>query len=154
MTLLKKQAEDLKQIAASIESHVCDKADNLITIVLESKHRQRLTPNFYIGEFMCRDGSTLILIDKRLSEGLQRIRAIIGKPVIITSAFRTPEHNAAVGGADESRHKTGQAADIVVQGMTPDQVADIARQVGFRGIGIYRTFTHVDVRDAPAEWRG
>ena len=132
----------------------------LIVIVDPAKHRQRLTQNFHIGEYMCRDGSTLILIDKRLSEGLQRMRDDIKKPITITSAFRTPEHNKAIGGAqpsqtsEGSQHLFGKAADIVVAGMTPAQVAAVARRHGFTGIGTYRTFTHVDVRDKPAEWRG
>lgn len=153
------QVANLRQVANAIEKHTCKSDNNMIHIVDEAKHRQRLTPNFFIGEYMCRDGSTTIMIDKRLAEGLQAMRNIIGKPIIITSAYRTPEHNKAVGGAQPSttslgsQHLYGKAADITVRGMSGDQLAQVARQVGFTGIGVAGTWCHVDVRDIPAEWR-
>jgi zinc D-Ala-D-Ala carboxypeptidase len=59
---------------------------------------------------------------KRLAEFLEDVRALVGKPIRINSAYRSPEVNAAVGGSKTSQHCFGCAADIRVPGMTPDEV--------------------------------
>jgi len=59
---------------------------------------------------------------KRLAEFLEDVRALIGKPIRVNSAYRSPEVNAAVGGSKTSQHCFGCAADIRVPGMTPDEV--------------------------------
>lgn len=69
--------------------------------------------------------------------------------------MRCPDYNHEAGGAEDSQHLYGRAADIVVEGIHHDAVADLAeRLVQFRlgGIGRYDTFTHVDVRQGPARW--
>ena len=160
MNKLQDQANSLRKIASEIENYKPDDGRQL-TIIIAAwyKHREKLTNNFWIGEFACRDGTEGIIIDKRLAEGLQRMRDIVGKPIVITSGYRNPEHNRAVGGAlpsptsEGSQHLYGKGADIAVVGMTGDQLATIARQVGFTGIGVASTWIHVDVRDIPAEWR-
>lgn len=88
-----------------------------------------------------------------LVEKLQQLRNELGRPVIITSGYRTPEHNKRVGGASKSLHTLGQAADIVVSGVSSAQVAQAAEKVGFGGIGIYAGFTHVDI-GPKREWIG
>ncbi len=85
---------------------------------------------------------------------LQLFRDRLGKPITITSGYRCPAHNKAVGGAKESQHLLGKAADIVVKGMSPATVAEHAEAIGFGGIGRYATFTHVDVRAGRARWSG
>lgn len=78
-------------------------------------------------------------------DGLQKAW---GKPLNITSAFRTPEHNAKVGGAKNSQHTHGNAFDVDVSGMSQsDRVALItqARVSGFRGVGVYDNSLHFDV---------
>lgn len=47
---------------------------------------------------------------------LDEIRAQFGKPIIITSGYRCPQLNTAVGGVKNSQHMKGQAADIIVRG--------------------------------------
>jgi len=116
--------------------------------------KKKFAPNFAVGEFACKDGSDTILIDTQLAYYLQKIRDHFGKAVKINSGFRTPSYNAKVGGASESQHVLGTAADIVVDGVTPHQVAEYADQIGMCGIGIYKTFTHVDVRPEKARWNG
>ena len=154
------QANNLRQIAKAIEKHECGHGRQLTIIITGwHKHWEKLTNHFWIGEFACRDGTEGIIIDKRLAEGLQRMREIIGKPIVITSGYRNPEHNRAIGGAvpspasEGSQHLYGKAADIAVVGMSGERLASVARQAGFTGIGIARTWCHVDVRDTPAEWR-
>lgn len=68
---------------------------------------------------------------------LQRIRDTLGSAVVVTSGYRAPAVNKAVGGVTSSDHARGQAADIVVPGYgTPYQVAKaLAPLVSVLGIG-------------------
>lgn len=92
-------------------------------------------------------------MNPKLLELLDRIRKSVGGPVSISCAYRCPTHNAEVGGVSGSQHKLGTAADVQLpDGYTVDQLADIARICGARGIGKYSWGCHVDVRDEPAEW--
>lgn len=110
--------------------------------------------NFQIKEFACHDGSDEIRIDEELVEKLQIIRSYFGVPVSINSGYRSPEHNAFVGGVKNSNHVLGKAADIVVKGVSPKTVAEFAKKIGFRGVGLYKDFTHVDTRDKTSYWNG
>jgi uncharacterized protein YcbK (DUF882 family) len=78
-----------------------------------------------------------------------------GKAVTINSAYRTTAYNEQVDGVSGSQHCYGTAADIAVKGYTPKQIADIAREImpDWGGVGIYKNFTHVDVRAEKADWR-
>jgi len=113
-----------------------------------------VSKNFQVREFACNDGSDAILIADALIETLQKIRDHFGKPVVINSAYRTEEYNKKVGGAPKSQHVKGTAADIVVAGVDPIAVAQYAEFLlsGSGGIGVYPTFTHVDVRPSRARW--
>ena len=113
----------------------------------------KLSPNFTLSEFQCRCCGA-VRVDPELVRKLQQLRDRIGKPIAITSGYRCPAHNRAVGGATQSQHLTGKAADITVKGMAPATVADHAEAIGFGGIGRYATFTHVDCRDKKARWNG
>ena len=115
-----------------------------------------LTKNFKVREFACSDGTDVIFISMDLVEVLQKIRDHFGKPVNINSAYRTPAKNKAVGGAAYSQHLYGLAADISIAGVSPKSVADFAETLLPKsgGIGIYQSFTHVDVRTAKSRWKG
>lgn len=113
----------------------------------------RVAPNFLLREFECRDGSHQVVLHRELLERLQALRDALGRPVIISSGYRNPTHNAAVGGSPDSYHLRGMAADIRVQGLSPADLATAVRQAGFRGIGIYNDFVHVDLRECKREWR-
>ena len=115
----------------------------------------KLSTNFKVKEFACQDGSDPIFIDSELVSVLQKIRNHFGKAVNITSAYRTPNHNKNVGGTTYSQHLYGKAADIKVKGIAPKEVAEYAETVlGAGGIGIYNTFTHIDVRSTKSRWQG
>ncbi|MEW5920673.1 MAG: D-Ala-D-Ala carboxypeptidase family metallohydrolase [Bacillota bacterium] len=98
----------------------------------------RVAPNFLLREFECKDGSRQVVLHRELLERLQALRDALGRPVIV--------NNAAVGGSPHSYHLRGMAADIRVPGLSPAELATAARQASFRGIIIYPTFVHVDVR--------
>ena len=112
----------------------------------------KVAKNFKLREFECKDGSHLVKVDHRLVERLQKLRDRLGKPIIITSGYRTPEHNKKVGGAPNSQHLHGTAVDIKIYGMTPKQILPHAEAVGFTGIGLYSGHIHVDVRKNKARW--
>ena len=84
-----------------------------------------------------------------LVDVLEAFRAIVGKPVIVSSAYRCPQHNAEAGGAGRSEHVEGLAADIRVEGMTATRLEALARKIpAIRGIGRndHQEYIHVDVR--------
>lgn len=121
----------------------------------QSKYRKKkITPHFTVGEIVCKDGSPEYIINGAVLEGLEKLRAIIGKPIIINSAYRTPEYNAKVGGSPRSQHMLGNAVDFHVKGMNTTTVYEILRKNGFlgkvfTGVGVYNSFVHVDVRPNP-----
>ena len=95
-------------------------------------------------ELACR-GTGSLLVDVDAIDRLERMRGIVGKPFIITSAYRSPLHNARVGGAPRSFHKLGRAFDIRLQGHVKGYLMEIAREVGFGGVAARRnSFIHVD----------
>lgn len=124
---------------------------------------RRLSANFTVREFACLDGSDPVFIDTRLVQVLQSIRDHFGKPVVITSAYRTAAHNKAVGGAKYSQHCYGRAADIRVAGVTVERLAAYAEKLlpDTGGIGRYPVrsgrptgWVHVDVRTVKSRWKG
>ena len=124
---------------------------------------RRLSANFRLREFACRDGSDPVFIDTRLVQVLQNIRDHFGEPVVITSAYRTAAHNKAVGGAAYSQHCYGRAADIRVAGVTVERLAAYAEKLlpDTGGIGRYPVrsgrptgWVHVDTRPAKSRWKG
>lgn len=116
----------------------------------------QLSPNFWLSEFQSKDGADMILLDSDLVNILQNIRDHFGSPMILSSAYRSPEHNANVGGEWNSRHTKGEAADIWIDGVDPLDVAKYAESIGVMGIGWYPNdgFTHIDTRENKSYWKG
>ena len=115
-----------------------------------------IAPNFRLYEFESPD-TLEVMVDPRLVARLQSLRDALGKPIKVTSGYRTPEHNASptVGGEPDSQHLCGKAADIVVSGVSVGKLAKLAAAAGFTGIGTYNDgHLHVDVRDGRARWSG
>jgi hypothetical protein len=102
--------------------------------VQESAWRWR---NFSPAEIACR-GTGKLLINPAALDKLQALRIRLSKPLIIRSAYRSPEHNRAVGGAKASKHIDGTAFDIAMSNHDPVKFAEAARAVGFLGFGTYR----------------
>lgn len=132
---------------------------NGASVVIYSKKydgSKKLSTNFKVKEFACKDGSDPIFVSPALVEVLQSIRSHFGRAVTITSGYRTVAHNKKEGGATYSRHLYGMAADIKVSGVTPKKVAAYVETLlpNSGGIGVYKNFVHVDVRAARARWNG
>ncbi len=123
---------------------------------------EKLSPNFRVREFQCPCGcSGSFPIDGKLVEYLQNIRDYFGVPVHISSAYRCESYNTKADGSDSSRHKTGMAADIWVEGYLKDPrtVAQYAESIGILGIGLYEGsrdmwFVHIDTRTQRSFWEG
>jgi len=90
--------------------------------------------NFSPAEIACRGSGSLLLNEEALDK-LQALRDWIGKPLIVRSAYRSPEHNRAVGGAPRSKHMDGTAFDIAMANHDPMAFEAAARAVGFLGFG-------------------
>ena len=126
-----------------------------------------LSPAFRVREFRCRDGSDTILIDEGLVVLLQCIREHFGKPVTITSGYRTEHYNhvtlpaKGIKTSRNSQHLLGRAADIQVQDTDPLAVAAYAESLmpGWGGVGRYpvkagraKGWVHVDTRPNKSRW--
>jgi hypothetical protein len=76
-----------------------------------------------------------------------------GSALPVSSAYRSPEENRAVGGAAKSRHMSGDALDIDLTGMPKRdrlRLINMASEVGFGGIGIYENSIHLDMSNRRA----
>ena len=123
---------------------------------------EKVSPNFWLSELLHSDTAvrlgipnvpkTVALANVRnvLAPGLERIRALLGKPVLVSSGYRSPELNAAVHGAANSAHLLGLAADFRAPAFgTPLQIAkalsrfDAAVEVNFDQLIQEGTWVHV-----------
>jgi len=86
-----------------------------------------------------------------LLDRLDILRARCGFPLTVLSAFRSPYHNAFVGGAVFSLHLKALAVDLSVVGQDKKSIERIAKEEGFTGFGYYRTFLHIDL-GRPRTW--
>ena len=120
--------------------------------------------NFTLSEFNSKDGAAMPLeVAQNITElmnNLQVLRDFYRKPITINSGYRSPEHNKKIGGVTNSKHVLGLAADIVVKGVDPSDVARtiemLIRQGKMKegGVGRYKNFTHYDHRGTKARWLG
>jgi uncharacterized protein YcbK (DUF882 family) len=128
-----------------------------------NKMNGKLSRNFDLKEFASKDGAETppdVLENlRKLAANLEKIRAHFGNvPIKINSGYRSPAHNAKVNGKSKSLHMTGKAADFVIQGYTPQQIAAelekliAAKKISQGGIGIYPNFIHYDIRGKKARW--
>jgi hypothetical protein len=130
--------------------------DYLAPLEVDELPEGYLSKNFHEDEFRCQGLGTLPLqgMDPALIDALQALRDHYGVPMTINSGYRSPEHNAAVGGAPNSQHVKGTAVDFVVKGVSPAQVYALLDPVWEGGLGKYNTFTHIDTRAGRARWTG
>lgn len=106
-------------------------------------------PNFSPAELACR-GTGQLMIDPASLDKLQALRTLLGVPLVVLSAYRSPEHNRRVGGAEHSQHLLAHAYDISMANLDPAAFEAAARSVGFTGFGYYphQNFMHIDTGPA------
>jgi uncharacterized protein YcbK (DUF882 family) len=122
----------------------------------------KLTENFRLQEFQSGDGANFpaaVLINlSKLAKNLQVLRYELKQSITITSGYRSPKHNRAVGGVENSQHVLGKASDLQAQNTTPKQLATLIeklileRKMDQGGVGIYPDFVHYDIRGTKARW--
>jgi hypothetical protein len=121
----------------------------------------RLSPSFTVGELVTSGGraSDVARISVPLVRLLQALRDHVGRPVRITSGYRSYLGNIDVYSKrkqtpTKSRHSSGEAADVKIAGMTGLEIAKAAIDVwGLNiGVGVAGDFAHVDVRPTWGRW--
>ena len=113
--------------------------------------------NFCTLEFSSKDGRDSpypMVVKMSLLDLCNEIRSAFGKPILVNSGYRSPEHNRAVGGVENSYHVQGLAADLRPRDPRDlprlQQIADRVNIYG--GVGFYDSFVHVDARGRRARW--
>lgn len=106
-------------------------------------------PNFSPQEIASK-GEGELMIDEASMDKLQALRTALGKPLLITSAYRSAAHNKRVGGATHSQHRLGKAFDVMMTNQDPAAFERAARSAGFTGFGHYPKsgFMHIDTGPA------
>lgn len=139
--LVRRRAEEKKLFETGMKPDV-------MTYSLKKDGEKKISENFKVKEFKCKDGSDTILIDDDfVAKYLQTIRDYFGKPLTINSAYRTPTYNKKIGGATNSYHMKGKAFDVTIAGVPPIDIARFAESIGINGIILYNTFVHLDNRE-------
>lgn len=87
-------------------------------------------------------------MNAELTDRLDALREEYGYPIMVSSGYRCPDHNKAVGGVSNSLHVQGRAADLYVDGNYQDFYDLVIESRLFDGVGYYpdEEFVHVDVR--------
>lgn len=115
------------------------------------------TTNFNASEFKCPCGECVNLVRPMLLDCLQLVRDEVVMPLKITSGYRCAKRNKQVGGAKDSVHMEGLAADIFCP-YPKDKYTLVAAlfQCGFKGIGVYDIHVHADIKNraTPVLWIG
>lgn len=106
-------------------------------------------PSFSPREMACK-GTGALVVDYDAMNKLQALRDALGKPMLITSAYRSPPHNKRVGGAKASKHLEAIAFDVRMDNHDPYRFEAAALRVGFTGFGYYPKsgFMHIDTGPA------
>lgn len=118
----------------------------------------KLSPHFKVGEFACKDGSNIIIINPDLIQWLEKVFTMLcAKSINITSGYRTPQYNISQGikktvkQASEDNHALGCAIDFYVrnqngQRYSSEAIKNCLVKLGFKGgIGIINgTCVHID----------
>tara|TARA_R110000824_G_scaffold45032_2_gene130596 strand:+ start:161 stop:535 length:375 start_codon:yes stop_codon:yes gene_type:complete len=96
-------------------------------------------------EIACK-GTNEVLVNMEAMAALDSFRSLLNSSINLSSAYRSPYHNAKVGGAPRSSHLKGHAFDVRLNGYDKGILRELAERVGFSGFGMrYNTFIHIDM---------
>lgn len=122
----------------------------------------QLTENFSLPEFASKDGAAFPEEVKtnlaELAKNLQVLRNHFGRAVTVTSGYRSPAHNIRIGGASDSFHVRGMAADLQIAGVAPRLVYNAIElliksgKMKEGGLGLYSGWVHYDIRGRKIRW--
>ena len=105
----------------------------------------KVSRNFELRELASKDRANLVLLHPALILGLQTIRDHVGKPIRVSSGYRSPEHSIERRKANPGTHSQGIAADIRVKPEDRYRFIKLAYELGFTGIGVSNRFVHLDI---------
>jgi hypothetical protein len=127
-------------------------------------------PHFKPEEVLSPNGLTALnsrkdlLVRPHALDFLESFRNELLKPIWVNHGghhrrgYRSCFENQIVGGANNSLHVQGVAFDVTIPGMTPSEVFEKAKAFGWKGLGLYSTFVHMDLRarldDGIVTWEG
>lgn len=113
----------------------------------------KISENFSRAEFRCNCGKcSCDTVDAELLKALEALRSHFKAPITVNSGHRCKDHNRSVGGASNSMHLVGRAADIRIAGVSPSDVYSYLDKFWSGGLGSYSNFTHLDTRNYKARW--
>jgi len=108
--------------------------------------------SFKIKELMQDDGTEYLKLNMIILNAIQTIRDYFGKPITVTSGYRSEAYNKAVRGSSKSQHILGNAIDFKVKDVSPTVVNDFIKdnwqQLGVTGLEVGKSWTHIDCRNS------
>jgi uncharacterized protein YcbK (DUF882 family) len=136
----------------------------LVLLLRKKPKMDKLSKNFNWQEFESKDGAPMPDFVKenvqKLVKNLEVIRAAAGAPMRINSGYRSPAHNTSIGGAKNSFHMKGMAADFTIKGKTISETINLIEnlikqgKISEGGLGTYKTFVHYDIQGKKRRWNG
>lgn len=128
--------------------------DSLIFRVSQLGPNYRLSRNFRLHEAQCSDGTDIVYVHPALLCLMQKVRDEYG-PLQVNSLFRSRAFNTSIRGSKKSKHLLGMAVDVMPLEMKLERFTEeISKWDNIGGIGIYRTFIHLDVYGNNRRWNG
>ena len=111
------------------------------------------TKNFTAEEFACKHTGEHG-IQKHVVDKIQALRDMVGRPLTISSAYRSPTHPIEAKKSTPGTHAQGLAVDIKVSsGAERYELIQCGLLLGATGIGVNKTFIHLDWRKTtPVAW--
>lgn len=116
----------------------------IYTFKVTAKGDRFIAPHFRLREF-AQTGHDIVIVNAVALMALNNFRQAVGRPVRITSAYRTKEHNAKVGGVPTSLHREGSAFDIKVRYDDAEIIIVMLKAAGFNEVIFYPDDDHFHV---------